>query len=306
MSTWTPSSSRSSSCGGRSCRGGRWSSAALATAGCRRRGVLRGSSLRRALRLPSTIARRRCPDAVFLPGDHARYEEVSRRLQDDLPALHATGRAHLPGRGVPGRHRLRCGCSAPAPLSPPRIRRDVDGGDRRSAAASGWRRRSCWPSWPRKRPSRRCSASRASTGSRAWWWCRPATELAFLHPLPVSALWGVGPATRARLERLGRRHRRRAGRAPAAVARGGPRLRRTVGTCTTWPTASTTGRWSRTGSVKSVGHEETFAHDLDGPRRAARGAGAAGGRRGVPPTGAVRGRRHAPSPSRSATATSPR
>ena len=40
-------------------------------------------------------------------------------------------------------------------------------------------------------------------GARAWCVVEPGDELAFLHPLPVQALWGVGPATLAKLARLG-------------------------------------------------------------------------------------------------------
>jgi DNA polymerase-4 len=88
----------------------------------------------------------------------------------------------------------------------------------------------------------------------------PGEELGFLHPLPARALWGVGPATLDRLERLGVRtvgdiadlpedtlvatlgsaH----GRHLAQLARGiDPR----------WVEADQ--------KLKSVGHEETFAHD---------------------------------------------
>ena len=93
---------------------------------------------------------------------------------------------------------------------------------------------------------------------------RPDDELAFLHPLPVEALWGVGPATAKRLHDVGVRTVgelaalpedvvvRRVGRAHglhlAALAR-----------------ADDPGVVVPDRPAKSVGHEETFRDDLYDP-----------------------------------------
>ena len=89
------------------------------------------------------------------------------------------------------------------------------------------------------------------------------TEKAFLHPMPVRALWGVGEATYARLEELGVR---------------------TVGDLAAYPRETLEGRLGRTlggylwnlanarddrpvepgGSVKSLSVEETFETDISG------------------------------------------
>jgi len=89
----------------------------------------------------------------------------------------------------------------------------------------------------------------------------PGEELAFLHPLPVERLWGVGPATRGRLARFGVR---------------------TIGELAALPEETITGAvgmahgrhlhalaWNRDDrgveperQVKSIGHEETFPTDV--------------------------------------------
>ena len=108
-----------------------------------------------------------------------------------LRRVHPAGGAGVGGRGLPGHRR-------PSPHLP--VSR---GGGPRPAARRcasrpafrhrwGWPPTSCWPSWPAGPPSPTACASIPAGG-----------EVAFLHPLPVRALWGVGEATHARLEELG-------------------------------------------------------------------------------------------------------
>ena len=89
----------------------------------------------------------------------------------------------------------------------------------------------------------------------------PGTELEFLAPLPVSRLWGVGPATRQRLEKMGVRTIGEVAALPEAVLVAslgnslGLRLRALARNDD--PRAVVPER-----EAKSIGAEETFAVDL--------------------------------------------
>ena len=90
---------------------------------------------------------------------------------------------------------------------------------------------------------------------------RPGEELAYLHPLPVERLWGVGPATLERLRRMGvSTVGDLAALEPVAVLSS---LGRANGQHLLDLAAGRDDRPVEPDrETKSIGHEETFDHDL--------------------------------------------
>ena len=147
--------------------------------------------------MPAVQARRLCPDIVFLPGDHRLYQEVSERIMVIL-------RSFTP---------------LVEPLSLDEAFLDVSGAHRRPAEIGHLIRRRI-----RDEEGINCAVGVASAkflaklGSKL---AKPeptpsgpsegvgvfevsvGQERSFLAPRPVTDIWGVGPATLARLSRIG-------------------------------------------------------------------------------------------------------
>ena len=220
--------------------------------------------------MPSVRARRLCPDAVFLPPDFEAYQLHSNRFREVLLVLHTARRADLARRGVPRR------AAAPQPCSASRCEIADEDPRRRRSARSASRAR---PVWPRRSSSR---SSRPTTASPNGLLHVPADETAaFLEPLPVGRLWGVGEKTADLLGRLGDPH----GRRPRADA-----ARRCSSGCSARRPREHLSELAHGvddrvvvpyEAPKSIGHEETFERDLDDterdPARAAAPVRAGGG-----------------------------
>ncbi|HEU5470584.1 MAG TPA: DNA polymerase IV [Actinophytocola sp.] len=199
--------------------------------------------------MPAARARRLCPQAVFLPPHREKYERVSR-------AVMAAFRELTP---------------LVQPLSLDEAFLDVGGALRRlrtSPARLGAQLRGRVLA----EHDLTCSVGVASTPFVAklasglakpdGMVVVPRTEvLAFLHPLPVSALWGVGQRTAERLVAVGLE---RIGDVAATPL---PRLRRTLGVAVAehlWALANGHDERAVEPDVaeKSIGAEETFDVDL--------------------------------------------
>jgi DNA polymerase-4 len=213
--------------------------------------------------MPSTQARRLCPAAVFLPGQFDVYHDYSRRIHEVFHAVTpvvegiALDEAFL---DVAGARRLFG--------APSEIARAIRG--RLHDELGLWSSVGVASNKLLAKLASEAAKPRASPGGpvpgAGVVEVAPGTELEFLHPLPVGALWGVGPATTRRLTRFG-------------VV--------TIGDLAAIPRASLIAAlgqahgaalhdlaWARDPravepdrETKSIGHEETYRHDLDEPDR---------------------------------------
>ena len=207
--------------------------------------------------MPISEAWRRCPQGVYVHPDMGKYARESERIMEvfhrftdlvepvsiDEAFLDVTGSARAMGTGRRDRAEAEGG---------------DPGGDRSSPPRSASRPRS---SWPRSPPT--CRSRTAS------WSSRPGTEAAFLAPLPVRRLWGVGPKMEETLAKLGRRDDRGPGRARPRAPRAAPRDARPR-------PAAPRARRGRPGGVGGVGRGEepgAGAHLRPGHRRRRRGCG---------------------------------
>ncbi|MGI8938730.1 MAG: DNA polymerase IV [Iamia sp.] len=218
--------------------------------------------------MPSARARQLCPDAVFLSGDHDHYRAVSGRVMElfrsftplveplslDEAFLDVSGARRLHGDGATIAVTLRDrvqeeeGLTCSIGVAPVKFLAKLA-----TNAA-------------KPRPSRRGPIPGPGVSVIA-----PGEELDFLHRLPIGALWGVGPATQARLERLGVHSVRDLSELPlasltSAVGRAHGRhlhdLAHGVDPRSVVPDQA----------AKSISHEETYAtdrHDPDELRREA-------------------------------------
>jgi DNA polymerase-4 len=209
----------------------------------------RARGLRSAM--PSVRARRLCPDVVFRPPDFDAYRAYSNRFREILlsftPIVEplSLDEAFL---DVSGATRL----FGPPPEIAARLRESIHRETRlRASIGVG----------PNKFLAKLASVRAKPDGLLV---VRAGDALAFLHPLPVDSVWGIGDKTAELLRRLGIRTVGELATTPRTI------LERILGEGQAQTLLElAAGRDARTvvpfEAPKSVSHEETYPHDLDDP-----------------------------------------
>ncbi len=158
--------------------------------------------------MSSSQANRLCPTAVWVSGDHGLYGEYSSRVHEcfqrvtpviegialDEAFLDVTGSLRLLGSPRTIASALRADINDATGLT-------CSVGIASSKLLAKLASECAKPSLPGKPPRRvPVGAERLETGIVQ---VMPGAEISFLHSHPIEALWGVGPATKTRLDRYG-------------------------------------------------------------------------------------------------------
>ena len=128
------------------------------------------------------------------------YTEASRAVFEVFDRHHAAGRGAVDRRGLPRRRRAAPGVG------------HADARSRRSCGATCSTGSGCAITVGVARTKFLAKVASGVAKPDGLLVVPPDGELAFLHPLPVERLWGVGPVTAAKLHERGITHRRRGGR----------------------------------------------------------------------------------------------
>lgn len=211
--------------------------------------------------MPSAQAQRLCPEAIFLAGNHSLYAEISERIMAvfrnvtplveplslDEAFLDVTGARRLHGDGASIARRIRStiweqeGLTCSVGVAPNKFLAKLSSEEAKPTASRN-----------------------GPVFGRGVFEVKPGEELAFLHPLPVRAIWGVGKAMGARLSGMGVETVGDLASLPLSTltaslgASAGAHLHALSHAIDDRPVES--GR-----EAKSISHEETFAHDISDP-----------------------------------------
>ncbi|MEB4613211.1 DNA polymerase IV [Leucobacter sp. M11] len=202
--------------------------------------------------MPIQMAKQRCPQLIIIPPTMGKYSAYSKRVmaifREFTPLVEplSIDEAFL---DVAGAERLFGPAPRIAELLRERVRQET--GLPCSVGVAGTK-------FIAKLASQRAKPDGVLV-------IEPEHTLEFLHPLPVGAMWGVGPATQKSLESRGIRTVGDLATEPL------PSLRNLVGQAAAQKLHDlANGRDARGVEIehqeKSIGHEETFAHDVADPR----------------------------------------
>ncbi len=209
--------------------------------------------------MPAAQARRLCPQAIFVAGQYDRYTEVSRDIHEIFQAytplvegialdeafFDVSGATGLFGEGAAIAQRIREQIQSELGLT----------------ASVGVAATKFVAKLASEAAKPRASLSGVVPGAGVVV-VAPGAELAFLHPKPVEALWGVGPVTATRLQALGVSTIGQLAAIPVDT------LERSVGAANgrhlhELASGRDPRRVEPDRAVQSVGHEETYPWDRD-------------------------------------------